>query len=210
MIKINGQIDKLMLLWTQTVTIILHMIDQNQDYGWYTSLKMPLDEVYEAIKDRKLLYLPTPITKLPSRRDKGRYCKFHGTHGHTTTECRDLKTQVENLVRNQYLDEFIDRTFPMVASLGEWEQSDRNLSHEQPTVRVIAGGPTLVGDSNRSKKNYAKYAMTSKEVFFNTPVAKRARVRQVPIMWTDEDEGGILYPYEDALVIKVTAASKEV
>ncbi|XP_024039560.1 uncharacterized protein LOC112098160 [Citrus clementina] len=170
---------------------------------------MSLDEVYEAIKDRWLLYLPASITKLPSRRDMGRYCKFHGAHGHTTTECRDLKTQVEDLVRNRYLDEFIDGTFPMVASTCEGEQSGRNLRHEQPTVRVIAGGPTLAGDSNRSRKNYDRYAMTSKEVFFNTPAAKRARVRQVPIMWTDEDEEGILYPHEDALVIKATVASRK-
>ena len=68
------------------------MIDQNQDYGRYTSLKIPLDEVYEAIKDRGLLYLPAPITKLPSMRDMERYCKFHGTHGHTTADYRDLKT----------------------------------------------------------------------------------------------------------------------
>ncbi|KAH9750796.1 Ribonuclease H [Citrus sinensis] len=171
--------------------------------------EMSLDEVYEAIKDRGLLYLPAPITKLPSMRDRGRYCKFHGTHGHTTADCRDLKTQVEDLVRNRYLDEFVDGTFPMVASTSEGEQSDRNLRREQPAVRVIAEGPTLAGDSNRSRKNYARYAMTSKKVFFNTPAAKRARVRQVPIMWTDEDEEGIIYPHEDALVIKATVASKK-
>ncbi|XP_024042996.1 uncharacterized protein LOC112099755 [Citrus clementina] len=168
----------------------VHMIDESQDYELYTSLKMPLD-------------------KLPSRRDRGRYCKFHGTHGHTTTECRDLKTQVEDLVRNQYLDEFVNGTFPMVASSCEGEQSNRNMSREQPIVRVIAGGPTLARDSNISRKNYARYAMTSKEVFFSTPAAKRARISQVPIMWTDEDEEGILYPHEDALVIKATAASKK-
>ena len=78
---------------------------------------------------------------------------------------------------NRYLDEFIDGTFPMAASTCEGKQSDRNLSHEQPIVRVIAGGPTLAGDSNRSRKNYARYAMTSKEVLLNTPAAKRARVR---------------------------------
>ena len=55
-------------------------------------MKMSMDEVYEAIKNRGLLYLPAPITKLPGRRDRGRYCKFHGTHGHTTAEYRDLKT----------------------------------------------------------------------------------------------------------------------
>ena len=84
-------------------------------------MKMSLDEVYEAIKDRGLLYLLAPIIKLPSRRDRGRYCKFHGTHGHTTAECKDLKTQVEDLVRNRYLNEFIDGTFPMVASTCEGE-----------------------------------------------------------------------------------------
>ena len=67
----------------------------------------------------------------------------------------------------------------------------------------------MAGNSNKSRKNYVRYAMTSKEVFFNTPAAKRARVRQVPIMWTDEDEEGILYPHEDALVIKATVASKK-
>ncbi|XP_024043173.1 uncharacterized protein LOC112099890 [Citrus clementina] len=161
------------------------MIDQNQDYGRYTSLKIPLDEVYEAIKDWGLLYLSALITKLPDKRDRKRYCKFHGTHGHTTAECRDLKTQVKDLVRNRYLDEFIDGTFPMVASTYEGEQSDRSLRREQPTVRVIVGGPTLAGDSNRSRKNYARYAMTN------------------------EDEEGILYPHEDALVIKATVASKK-
>ncbi|KAH9802524.1 hypothetical protein KPL71_001423 [Citrus sinensis] len=80
-------------------------------------------------------------------------------------------------------------------------KSDRNMSHEQPIVRVIAEGPTLAGDSNRLRKNYARYAMTSKEVFFNTP--------EVPIMWTYEDEEGILYPHEDALVIKATTTSKK-
>ena len=96
-----------------------------------------------------------------------------------------------------------------MASSGERGQSDRNLSHEPPMVRVIARGPTLAGDSNRSRKNYFKYAMTSREVFFNTPAAKRARIRQVLIMWTNEDKEWILYPYKDALVFKVTAASKK-
>ena len=85
----------------------------------YTSLKIPLDEVYEAIKERGLLYIATLITKLPNRRDRGRYCKFHNTYGHTTTECRDLKIQIKDLVRNRYLDEFIYGTFPMVNSSDE-------------------------------------------------------------------------------------------
>ncbi|XP_024035511.1 uncharacterized protein LOC112096315 [Citrus clementina] len=168
-----------------------------------------MDEVYETIKDRGLLYSPAPITKPPNKRDKRRYCKFYGTHSHTTTECRDLRTQIEDLMRNHYLDEFVDGAIPVVGLSCEGEQSNKNMSHQSLMVRVIVGGPTLVGDSNRSRKNYARYAMTSKEVFFSTPAAKRARIMQVSIMWTDEDEEGILYPHEDALVIKATTVSKK-
>ena len=51
------------------------------------------------------------------------------------------------------------------------------MNHEQLMVMIIVGGPTLAGDFNRSRKNCVRYAMTSKEVFFNTPAAKRARIR---------------------------------
>ena len=65
---------------------------------------------------------------------------------------------------------------------------ERILEHEQPIIQVIARGPTLAGDSNRAQKNYGGYALTSKEVFFNLPIAKRVKVRQVPIMWTNDNE----------------------
>ena len=74
---------------------------------------------------------------------------------------------------------------------------------------MITGGPILAVDSNSARKNYGQYALTSKDVFFNLPAAKKAKVRQVPIMWTDHVEYGVLYPYEDALVIKATVAGKE-
>ena len=67
----------------------------------------------------------------------------------------------------------------------------------------------MAGDSNKARKNYGRYAMTGKEVLLNLPAAKRAKVRQVPIMWTEDNEEGILYPHEDALVIKALVASTE-
>lgn len=76
-------------------------------------------------------------------------------------------------------------------------------------IRVIAGGPTLAGDSNRSRKNYSRYAMTSREVQFNVPAAKQAKTKQVPIIWTDDEEEGVLYLYEDALVISANFVGKK-
>lgn len=67
----------------------------------------------------------------------------------------------------------------------------------------------MAGDSNRVRKNYERYALASKEVFFNLHTSKIARVRQVPIMCMNDDEEGVLYPHEDALVIKASVAGKE-
>ena len=169
-----------------------------------------MEELYERIEGRGLLYPPAPTTKPTHKWDKSRFCKFHDTHGHTINQCRDLKTQVEDLVKNRYLDEYVDGAFPIIESpytLGDGVE--KSLEREQPIIRVIVGGPTLAGDSNRARKNYGRYALTSKEVLFNLPTAKRAKVRQVPIMWTDDDEEGVLYPHEDALVIKTMVAGKE-
>lgn len=51
--------------------------------------------------------------------------------------------------------------------------------------------------------------MTSRDVLFNVPVTKRVRSKQVPIIWTDNDEEWALYPHEDALVISAVVASKK-
>ncbi|XP_015382951.1 uncharacterized protein LOC107175733 [Citrus sinensis] len=157
-----------------------------------------------------MLYPPAPITKPAHRRDKSRFCKFHDTHGHTISQCRDLKIQVEDLVRNRYLDEYVDGVSPVIESQYTWDEGvEKSLKREKPTIRVIAGGSTLAGDSNRARKNYGRYAMTGKEVLLNLPAAKRVKVWQVPIMWTEDNEEDILYPHEDALVIKALVASTE-
>lgn len=56
----------------------------------------------------------------------------------------------------------------------------------------------MAEDSNKSRKNYSRYAMTSRDVLYNVLTAKRAKTKQMSIMWTDDDEEAILYPHEDA------------
>ena len=57
-----------------------------------------MEELYEMIEEQGLLYPPALVTKPAHKWDKGRFCKFHDTHGHTIGQCRDLKNQVEDLV----------------------------------------------------------------------------------------------------------------
>ncbi len=62
------------------------------------------------------MYPPVSVTKPAHKRDKDRFCNFHDTHCHTIGQCRDLKNQVEDLVRNRYLDEYVDGAFPVIES----------------------------------------------------------------------------------------------
>ena len=55
--------------------------------------------------------IPTPQKLNPlyiETRDKNRYCIYHRDHGHDTDECRNLKIEIERLVRAGSLKKFTE------------------------------------------------------------------------------------------------------
>ena len=65
----------------------------------FTPLDMPVDKILMQIKDERYLKWPRPFHSSPLVRDKNKYCRFHKDHGHYTKDCRDLKEQIEELIR---------------------------------------------------------------------------------------------------------------
>ena len=66
------------------------------------SLAGPIDHIFKVIEKSgiyKKPYRPGP----PGRKDLGKYCAFHDSNGHETTDCRHLKDQIEELIRNGYI-----------------------------------------------------------------------------------------------------------
>ena len=49
---------------------------------------------------------PSFVT-LHSRKNK--YCRFHKDHGHYTEDCRDLKEQIEELIRKGKLQKYVKK-----------------------------------------------------------------------------------------------------
>ena len=51
------------------------------------------------IKDDTTLIWPDKFKGDPNKRSRDKYCHFHHDHSHNTSECYDLKQQIEALIR---------------------------------------------------------------------------------------------------------------
>ena len=75
----------------------------------FTPLIMPVDKILTQIKDEHCLKWPRPLHSSPNVRDKNKYCRFHKDHGHYTKDCRDLKKQIEELIRKGKLQKYVKK-----------------------------------------------------------------------------------------------------
>ncbi|KAL2532439.1 Uncharacterized protein Adt_05790 [Abeliophyllum distichum] len=66
---------------------LVHAISQIQ-------LNAPLSDMLREISTLKELQWPEKLRSDPSIRDRGRMCEFHKDHGHTTDQCRTLRSEL--------------------------------------------------------------------------------------------------------------------
>ena len=88
----------------------------------------------------------------PNKRNQNKYCRFHKDHGHDTDECFDLKRQIENLIRQGKLRNFLGRDYKDEKLKVKVEESSRPPLGE---IRMIVGRG-LIGQSSRTRKTYLK------------------------------------------------------
>ena len=106
----------------------------------YTPLNMPLEQVFMQIKDDPSLKWPEKMKGDPNKRNRNKYCCFHRDHRHDTNECFDLKQQIENLIRQGKLRNFLGRDHKDEKLKGKIEESSRPPFEE---IRVIIGGSSI-------------------------------------------------------------------
>ena len=104
------------------------------------------------IKDDPSLKWPEKMKGDPNMCNRNKYCRFHRDHGHDMDECFDLKQQIENLIRQGKLRNFLGRDHKDKKLKGKMEESSRPPLGE---IKVIIEG-TSTGQSSKSRKTYLK------------------------------------------------------
>ena len=167
---------------------------------------MPVDQILTEIRDEPSLKWPRPLHLSPNVRDKRKYCRFHKDHGHYTEDCRDLKEQIEELIRRGKLQQCVKKGDS--AKYGQKCQQGgfrKDEDHSQPRpqialgeIKTITGGP-ITGDLFRSlKKSYQRQINS----VHSLPPMKHRRTSQ-DMCFSEEDARGVKQPHDDPLVIMI-------
>ncbi|GAV64608.1 hypothetical protein CFOL_v3_08126, partial [Cephalotus follicularis] len=107
-----------------------------------------------------------------------KYCRYHRDHIHDTVECRQLKNQIEDLIRKGHLRKYVDRDAPQ----GRGEEAPRQQAEQQQQPRA-----------------YERQSLTMQQVHHS----KRLRTggEEEVISFSEVDYEGVCLPHDDPMVI---------
>ncbi|KAL0448708.1 UNVERIFIED_CONTAM: hypothetical protein Slati_1427200 [Sesamum latifolium] len=150
----------------------------------YTPLSVPITQAFKAVEEKGLLTRPRSWRDTPQRPKFDKFFRFHNDYGHTTEECRHLKNEIERLIQNGYLQEYVcwekargmgpyqkregDRVKETRATSPErspkegskkasGSKGENNDIPRKGVIRMITGGPSG-GDYHHARKSQIREA----------------------------------------------------
>ncbi|KAK0572613.1 hypothetical protein LWI29_034271 [Acer saccharum] len=184
-------------------------------YNHYTPLTGDQEEILSMVEDKGLAKYPRQQSA-NVRRDTTKYCRFHKDHGHETSKCFQLRDHIESLIRDGHLKDFAlkgNKHGGRQDSRQGNGQERKSLRRNSPsaTINTIFGGPHT-GRSNRERMSEVREVMyESRSMKINSVQRNPKKGRgHDPITFTAEDSDGIDAKPNDAIVVGVRIAHRDV
>ena len=131
------------------------------------------------------------------KRNQNLHCQYHQDRGHTTEDCRTLRSHLEQLVREGRLKQILHQPNGLRGQKGSRFQGNAFSRAPSGTINVIFTAPGRTG-SHPSREMF----VAQPPVEDSRPEPKRARVENRPLMsFFEEDKVGTIQPHDDALVV---------
>ncbi|XP_074346372.1 uncharacterized protein LOC141685150 [Apium graveolens] len=73
--------------------------NQQPRFAEYARLNAPRSQILMEIEKDKDFKWPKPLRGDPEKRNKSRYCRYHKDVGHDTNDCRQIRDEIEYLIR---------------------------------------------------------------------------------------------------------------
>ncbi|KAL0400246.1 UNVERIFIED_CONTAM: hypothetical protein Sradi_2367900 [Sesamum radiatum] len=130
----------------------------------YTPLTVPIARALMAVEEKGLIARPRSWRNTSQRPKSDKFCRFHNDYGHTTEEYRNLKNEIERLIQNGYLQEYV--CWERARGTGPYQKKEGNRARE---VRAPSPG--------RPSRERAKQTPGSKED--NNDIPRNGIIRMI-------------------------------
>ncbi|KAL0445054.1 UNVERIFIED_CONTAM: hypothetical protein Slati_2228100 [Sesamum latifolium] len=94
----------------------------------YSPLTVPITQVFMAVEEKGLLTCPRSWRDTPQRPKSDKFCCFHNDYGHTMEEGRHLKNEIERLIQNGYLQEYV--CWEKARGIGSYQKREGDKAKE--------------------------------------------------------------------------------
>ncbi|XP_070003960.1 uncharacterized protein [Nicotiana sylvestris] len=153
-------------------------------------------ELVSVMKNIKEARFPRPMRFDPSQRDPNLWCEYHGSNFHRTGNFRHLRDEVETLLKNGHLREFLSDQAKSNYGCSRDNAEPLKIGEEPPrlTINMIFGG---------NKINNVTFSASKKTKVSMTHSKRLRKVSEDDITFMEEDTNGLLLTHNDALVISL-------
>ncbi|GMN48602.1 hypothetical protein TIFTF001_017771 [Ficus carica] len=160
---------------------------------------------------------PPPLRADRARRNQKKYCNFHKDVGHNTKDCIQLRDQIELLIQDGHLREFVERIITPAGAVNQAGPtahqnpgpSNRSNEPEQEHIVHTIFGRTTTSDTASSRRSYAREArrFACREYINMTEhISKICRQDTTTITFTNDETDQLLHPHNDALIGEIRVA----